>query len=103
MSRVGLRPIPRGRAARESFPGARGISFPLLADFNPKGEVARKYRVFRDGDGFSERALYVIDGDGVTRYSHVSPFVHHIPDIYELFTVLDSLKTGTPDAVEVTR
>jgi alkyl hydroperoxide reductase subunit AhpC len=80
----------------------RGISFPLLADFNPKGEIARKYGVFRDGDGFSERALYVVDRDGVIRYSHVSPFIHHIPDIYELFKVLDSLQTGTPAAVEVT-
>ena len=55
------------------------------------------------GDGFSERALYVVDGDGVIRYSHVSPFVHHIPDIYELFTVLDSLKTEVPAPGEVTR
>jgi peroxiredoxin len=85
-----------------AWAAVRGISFPLLADFNPKGEVARKYRVFRDGDGFSERALYVVDGDGVIRYSHVSPFVHHIPDIYELFKVLDWLRTGTPIAVEVT-
>ena len=75
-----------------AWAGVRGITFPLLADFNPKGDVARKYRVFRDADGFSERALYVIDGDGVIRHSHVSPFVHHIPDIYELFSALDALK-----------
>ena len=85
-----------------AWAAVRGISFPLLADFNPKGEIARTYRVFRDGDGFSERALYVVDRDGVIRYRHVSPFVHHIRDIYELFKVLDSLKTGTPAAVEVT-
>jgi peroxiredoxin len=84
-----------------AWAAVRGITFPLLADFNPKGDVARRYRVFRDAEGFSERALYVVDGDGVIRYSHVSPFVHHIPDIYELFTVLDSLKAASP-AEEVT-
>ena len=84
-----------------AWAAVRGISFPLLADFNPKGEVARRYHVFRDDDGFSERALYVVDRDGVIRYSHVSPAVHHIPDIYELFKALDSLKRETPAAVEV--
>lgn len=75
-----------------AWAAVRGITFPLLADFNPKGDVARRYRVYRDTDGFSERALYVIDGDGVIRHSEVSPFLHHIPDIYGLFKVLDSLK-----------
>lgn len=85
-----------------AWAAVRGISFPLLADFNPKGDIARKYQVFRDVDGFSERALYVVDAGGVIRFSHVSPFVHHIPDIYELFAVLDSLKSGTPAPAEVT-
>ncbi len=44
-----------------------------LADFEPKGAVARRYGVYREGDGFSERALFVIDGDGVIRWSYVSP------------------------------
>jgi alkyl hydroperoxide reductase subunit AhpC len=69
----------------------RGISFPLLADFNPKGEVARRYQVWREADGFSERALYVVDGEGVIRYAHLSPKLQHVPDIYELFDVLDGL------------
>jgi peroxiredoxin len=70
----------------------RNISFPLLADFNPKGEVAKKYNVYRESDGFTERALYFIDGEGVIRYSHVSPFIHHIPDIYGLFRKLDEIR-----------
>jgi peroxiredoxin len=85
-----------------AWAAVRGLSFPLLADFNPKGHVARKYHIYRDADGYSERALYVIDGDGVIRHGEVSPFVHHIPDIYELFKVLDSLKSTAP-AVEVTK
>jgi peroxiredoxin len=74
-----------------AWAAVRGITFPLLADFHPKGEVARRYQVWREGDGFSERALFVIDGDGIIRYSHVSPELHKIPDIYELFEVLRSV------------
>lgn len=69
----------------------RKIEFPLLADFNPKGEVSKKYNVYREPDGFSERAIYVIDGMGVIRYGFVSEYLHHIPDIYHLFRELDSV------------
>jgi peroxiredoxin len=51
----------------------RKLHFPLLADFHPKGEVARQYGVYRDQDGLCERALFVIDRDGVIRWSYVSP------------------------------
>jgi peroxiredoxin len=56
-----------------AFARDRNLHFPLLADFEPKGEVARTYGVYRAADGTSERALYVIDGDGVIRWSYVSP------------------------------
>jgi peroxiredoxin len=56
-----------------AFAEAKNLDFPLLADFEPKGAVARAYGVFREGDGFSERALFVIDAEGVIRWSHVSP------------------------------
>ncbi|AXB46076.1 MULTISPECIES: redoxin domain-containing protein [Actinomycetes] len=74
-----------------AWAAVRGITFPLLADFHPKGEVARRYQVWRESDGFSERALYLVDADGVIRYAHVSPQVDHIPDIYELFDALDQV------------
>jgi peroxiredoxin len=51
----------------------RKLHFPLLADFEPKGDVAREYGVYRQGDGVAERALFVIDEDGVIRWSYVSP------------------------------
>jgi peroxiredoxin len=70
----------------------RDLHFPLLSDFNPKGETAKKYHVFRDKDGFTERALYIIDAEGIIRYSYVSPFLHHIPDIYELYKKLDQIQ-----------
>jgi len=81
-----------------AWAAVRGLSFPLLADFNPKGEVARRYSVYREEDGFSERALYVVDAEGVIRYSHVSPYLHHVPDIYELFLTLDALAIQRPQA-----
>lgn len=74
-----------------AWAAVRGITFPLLADFHPKGEVSRLYKVMRQTEGFSERALYVIDREGVIRYSHVSPLIHHIPDIYELFKQLEEI------------
>jgi peroxiredoxin len=51
----------------------RKLSFPLLADFEPKGEVAHRYGVYRHGEGVSERALFVLDREGVVSWSHVSP------------------------------
>jgi peroxiredoxin len=56
-----------------AFAKDRNLHFPLLSDFEPKGEVARVYGVYRDGDGTSERALFVIDAVGVVRWSYVSP------------------------------
>ena len=56
-----------------AFARDRRLHFPLLADFEPKGEVSRLYGVYRNDDGTSERALYVIDRDGVIRWSYVSP------------------------------
>lgn len=74
-----------------AWAAVRSITFPLLADFHPKGEVSKLYKVMRQTEGFSERALYIIDRQGIIRYSHVSPLIHHIPDIYELFEQLEAL------------
>ena len=56
-----------------AFAEDRNLRFPLLADFEPKGAVARAYHVYQAHDGTSERALYVIDADGVVQWSYVSP------------------------------
>ena len=56
-----------------AFRENRGLDMTLLADFEPKGEVSRKYGAYREHDGFSERALFVIDKDGIVRWSYVSP------------------------------
>jgi peroxiredoxin len=57
----------------EEFSKSRRLHFPLLADFEPKGDVARKYRAYRDRDGFAERALFVIDKNGLIAWSYCSP------------------------------
>jgi peroxiredoxin len=51
----------------------RGYHLDLLSDFEPKGEVARKFGVYRTKEGVCERALFVIDEEGVIRWSYVSP------------------------------
>jgi len=56
-----------------AFAQNRRLHSPLLADFEPKGAVARRYGVYREGDGTSERALFVLDADGIVRWSYVSP------------------------------
>lgn len=56
-----------------AFAKDRNLRFPLLADFEPKGQVARAYHVYQADEGTSERALYVIDAEGIVRWSYVSP------------------------------
>jgi len=57
----------------DAFAKDRHLHFPLLSDFEPKGEVARKYGAYRHQEGVTERALFVIDKDGVITWSYRSP------------------------------
>jgi len=56
-----------------AFAAARHLKFPLLADFEPKGSVATRYGVYDAEEGISGRALFVIDAQGVVRWSYLSP------------------------------
>lgn len=56
-----------------AFSETRKLHFPLLADFEPKGAVAQLYGVYRPSEGTTERALFVLDRDGIIRWSYVSP------------------------------
>jgi peroxiredoxin len=83
-----------------AFSKDRKLRFPLLSDFEPKGEVARKYGVYRREDGVSERALFVIDKDGNIRWSYVSPIGVN-PGAHGVLNALESLdsqkeKVGEP-------
>lgn len=57
----------------EAFAKDRHIHFPLLADFEPKGAVAKAYGAYRQEDGYCERALFVIDKNGSIAWSYLSP------------------------------
>jgi peroxiredoxin len=57
----------------EAYVQARGLHFPLLADFHPKGAVAKSYGAYREGEGVCERALFVLDRNGVIFWSYCSP------------------------------
>ena len=70
--------------------GLGGISYPLLSDFWPHGGVADKLGVFRDENGFSERALIVIDKEGVVRYVDVVD-PKEIPEIEPVLDILKEL------------
>lgn len=62
-----------GAWCHAAFSKDRKLHFPLLADFEPKGAVAKLYGVYRQAEGVSERALFVINSDGVIHWSYVSP------------------------------
>ena len=62
-----------GAFCHQAFRENRNFKLTLLADFEPKGAVAKEYGVYRDADGFTERALFVIDDEGVIRWSYLSP------------------------------
>ena len=79
-----------GAWCHSAFRETRRIHFPLLADFEPKGDVSRRYGAYREKDGFSERALVVIDAAGVVRWSYLSP-VGVNPGADGIFAALDAL------------
>lgn len=74
-----------------AFTKDRNLHFPLLADFEPKGKVARSYGAYRDQDGICERALFVIDKDGKIAWSYCSPVAVN-PGADGILDALDDLK-----------
>jgi peroxiredoxin len=62
-----------GKWCHAAFREARKLHFTLLADFEPKGAIAKKYGVYDEKEGRTERALFVIDADGIIRWSYLSP------------------------------
>jgi peroxiredoxin len=80
-----------------AFARARNLHFPLLSDFEPKGEVARAYNAYRTGDGFAERALFVLDENGIVRWSYLSP-VDVNPGADGILDALESMAPATAGA-----
>jgi peroxiredoxin len=67
------------------------LRFPLLADFEPKGAISRAYGAYHQDAGFSERALFVIDKNGVITWSYLSP-VSVNPGAEGILQALEELK-----------
>jgi peroxiredoxin len=80
-----------------AFARDRRLRFPLLSDFEPKGAVSRAYGAYRDEDGTSERALFVIDNSGIIRWSYLSPIGVN-PGADGLLSALESLSAPSSKA-----
>lgn len=62
----------------------------LLADFWPHGGVARAYGIFREKNGFSERAVFIVDAEGIIRFKKIYP-MREVPDIGEILKALEEV------------
>ena len=78
----------------QAFTEARNLHFPLLSDFEPKGDVARAFGAYRDGEGVSERALFVVDENGTIAWSYCSPIAVN-PGADGILDALDAMDART--------
>ena len=67
-----------------------GLTYDLLSDFEPKGEVARSFGAYRQNDGISERAIFIVDKEGKIAFKDIHD-ISDQPDNEELFEVLMKL------------
>jgi peroxiredoxin len=74
--------------AHKAFQEKLGIDTPLLADFEPKGEVARAYGSYLDGLGFAKRTLVLVDEEGVVAWTYESPSPGEFPGANVIFDAL---------------
>jgi peroxiredoxin (alkyl hydroperoxide reductase subunit C) len=74
--------------AHKAFQAHLGVTIPLLADFHPKGEVAREYGVYNEKHGVTDRALVMIGPDGKVVWSYKSPSPLEIPGANLIFDAL---------------
>lgn len=82
-----------GAWCHQAYADSRRLEFPLLADFEPKGKVARQYGAYRSGEGVCERALFVIDANGIIRWSYLSPIGEN-PGADGILDALEGLEKG---------
>lgn len=83
--------------AHAAFAADRDIKFPLLADFNPKGRVSKKYGAYNKKEGLSERALFVLDPKGKIYWSYLSPMGQN-PGADGILKALKAMKEEGHDA-----
>jgi len=66
-----------------------GITFPLLADFHPKGKVVTDYGLWREDKGYSRRAIVIVDRGGIVRHSQV--IEQGAPDVEQVLAAVKAL------------
>jgi peroxiredoxin len=84
-----------GAWCHQAFAKDRNLHFPLLSDFEPKGEVARAYGAYREGEGVAERALFVVDQQGVIAWSFRSSLAVN-PGADGILDALDRMSLQEP-------
>ncbi len=75
--------------AHKEFATKGNLTMPLLADFHPKGEVAKRFGVYIEERGIAGRALVMIGPDGVVSWSYMSPSPLEIPGANLIFDALE--------------
>jgi peroxiredoxin len=80
-----------------AYAKARNLHFPLLADFEPKGAVAKAYGAYTPSAGMSGRALFVLDAKGTIRWSYLSPMGVN-PGADGILAALEALDAETRSA-----
>lgn len=84
-----------GPWCHQAYATSRKLKFPLLADFEPKGALARKFGIYQNEWGVAQRALFVIDGEGVIRWSYLSP-IDQNPGVHGIIAALEELNASAP-------
>jgi peroxiredoxin len=77
--------------AHKAFQRELGVTIRLLADFHPKGEVARAFGAYDEERGVARRALVVVGPDGVVRFAYTSPSPLEIPGANLIFDALEKV------------
>ena len=83
---ISIDSLPSHRAWARSLGGIE--TYPLLADFHPKGEVAKRYGVYKEDAGYTERAVFLVDKHGIVRYIDV----HEIGEQPDTEQILEELR-----------
>jgi peroxiredoxin len=81
--------------AHKAFQEKLGIEIPLLADFEPKGKVARAYGAYINRVGHANRSLVLVDAQGAVEWVHESPTPLEIPGANMIFDALEAVSPGS--------
>ena len=79
-----------------AFSAAKNLRFPILSDFQPRGAIGKLYGAYEEDAGMNHRALFVLDSQGIIRWSHVSPHRSIVPGADGILSALEALPENAP-------